>query len=51
MGKEVKFVVEHKTANREYGNVWLAADGHNVIDLMLNEGLVEVRQVGARPSE
>ena len=44
-------MVEHKTTNREYSSVWVAADGCNVADLMLNEGLVEVRQAGVRPSE
>ena len=51
VGKEVKFTVEHKATNREYGTIWIAADGSNVTDVMLNEGLVEVRQAGARPSE
>ena len=53
VGKEVKFVVEYKVPNsgREYGSVWVASDGQNVTDKLLNEGLVEVRQVGARPSE
>ena len=51
VGKEVKFVVEHKTTNREYGVVWVAADGCNLADETLKEGLVEVRQAGARPSE
>ena len=53
VGKEVRFVVDHanKASNREYGSIWLAADGRNVTDLLLNEGLVEVRQAGVRPSE
>ena len=51
VGKEVRFVVEHKAPSREYGSIWLGADGDNVTDIMLNEGLVEVRQAGARPSE
>ena len=51
IGKEVKFTVEHKTTNREYGTIWTASDGRNVADLLLSEGLVEVRQAGARPSE
>ena len=53
VGKEVKFVVEHtnKSSNRDYGSVWVATDGRNVTDLLLNKGLVEVRQAGARPSE
>jgi staphylococcal nuclease domain-containing protein 1 len=53
VGKEVRFVVEHanKASNREYGSIWVAADGRNVTDLLLNEGVVEVRQAGVRPSE
>ncbi|CAI7990392.1 Staphylococcal nuclease domain-containing protein 1 [Geodia barretti] len=51
VGKEVKFVVEHKATNREYGTIWVAANGCNVADQLLNEGLVEVRQAGARPSD
>ena len=53
VGKEVKFVVEYKpaTGSREYGCVWISSDGRNVTDLMLSEGLVEVRQAGVRPSE
>lgn len=53
VGKEVKFVVDYKAPNsgREYGFVWVASDGQNVTDMLLNEGLVEVRQAGARPSE
>ena len=47
----MKFDVEHKAANREYGTIWVAANGCNVADQLLNEGLVEVRQAGARPSE
>ena len=46
-------MVDHanKASNREYGSIWLAADGCNVTDLLLNEGLLEVRQAGVRPSE
>lgn len=51
VGKEVKFTVEHKTPNREYGTVWVASSGVNVTDVMLSEGLVEVRQAGAKASE
>lgn len=51
VGKEIKFVVEHKAPSREYGTIWTASDGRNLADVMLSEGLVEVRQAGARPSD
>ena len=51
VGKEIKFVVEHKAPSREYGTIWTPSDGRNLADVMLSEGLVEVRQAGARPSE
>ena len=52
VGKDIHFVVDYKVPNsgREYGSVWLS-DGRNVTDVLLSEGLVEVRQAGARPSE
>ena len=54
MGKEILFSVEYKTnTGREYGSVWVSAGGQpqNVTDLIVSEGLVEVRQAGMRQSE
>ena len=52
VGKEIHFVVDYKvpSSGREYGSIWLS-DGRNVTDVLLSEGLVEVRQAGARPTE
>ena len=54
VGKEVLFSVEYKTnTGREYGSVWVSVVGqlHNVTDLIVSEGLVEVRQAGVRRTE
>lgn len=54
IGKDIMFSVEYKvqTSGREYGSVWLSVSGEpqNVTDMLVSEGLVEVRQTG-RPSE
>ena len=49
VGKEVTFVVEHTTnTKREYGIVRVNVNGEDVsvTDMLLTEGLVEVRQTG-----
>uniref|UniRef100_A0A1X7UNN1 Staphylococcal nuclease domain-containing protein 1 n=2 Tax=Amphimedon queenslandica TaxID=400682 RepID=A0A1X7UNN1_AMPQE len=54
IGKEVQFAIDHKTSSgREYGIIWTNKDGEkvNVAELMVIEGLVEVRQSNVRPSE
>jgi staphylococcal nuclease domain-containing protein 1 len=54
IGKEIQFVVDHKTpAGREYGVIWINKGGDkvNVIEMIVNEGLVEVRQSNVKPSE
>ncbi len=54
VGKEVSFVVEYTTnTKREYGTVSITVDGENksVIDLLLSEGLAEVRQTGRESEE
>lgn len=53
IGKEVNFVVENTApSGREYGQLWVNKDGEqvNVIELMVTEGLVEIR-VGGKQSE
>lgn len=54
VGKEVTFSPEHKTSGgREYGSVWMnkGVEKVNIADLLVSEGLVEVRQTNVRPSE
>ena len=54
VGKEVTFVVEHKTSGgREYGIIWVKRGGENVniCDAIVSEGLVEVRSSNVKPSE
>nr|CAG4648501.1 EOG090X01F7 [Polyphemus pediculus] len=55
VGKEVVFTVEYKVPNsgREYGFLYLgkdAATGENIIESLVSEGLVSVRQEGVRAS-
>nr|CAG4646827.1 EOG090X01F7 [Megafenestra aurita] len=55
VGKEVVFTVEYKvpSSGREYGFLYLgkdAATGENVIESLVSEGLVTVRQEGIRGS-
>ena len=40
-------------SGREYGMIWITVDGQpkNVTHMLVCEGLVEVRQAGARASE
>ena len=49
------YVVEYKvpTSGREYGSVWISAKGElqNVTDMLISDGLVEVRQVGGKQTE
>ena len=52
----MSFAVENKVeSGREYGTVWVSLPGsaepQNVSELLLSEGLVQVRQGNARPSE
>ena len=55
VGKEVLFSVEYKPSSggREYGSVWVNVGGQpqNVTDLLISEGLVEVRQAGVKQTE
>lgn len=54
VGKEVVYVVENKVqSGREYGSAWITVGGQlqNVTDMLISEGLVEVRQVGGRQTE
>lgn len=55
MGKEILFFVEYQVpaTGREYGSVWVKVGGQpqNVTDLIIGEGLVEVRQSGVRQTE
>lgn len=55
VGKEVVFTVEYKvpSSGREYGFLYLGKDassGENVIEALVTEGLVTVRQEGVRGS-
>nr|CAG4641473.1 EOG090X01F7 [Eurycercus lamellatus] len=55
IGKEVVFTVEYKvpSSGREYGFLYLgkdAATGENIIESLVSEGLVSVRQEGIRGS-
>nr|CAG4645365.1 EOG090X01F7 [Lynceus sp. MCZ IZ 141354] len=55
IGKEVVFVVDYKvpTTGREYGYLYLGKDpatGENLVESLINEGLVTVRQEGVRSS-
>ncbi len=54
VGKEVSFIVEYTTnTKREYGTMTVNVDGEDqsVIDLLLSEGLAEVRQTGRESEE
>ena len=55
MGKEVLFSVEYKPSGggREYGSVWVNVGGQpqNITDMLISEGLVEVRQAGVKQTE
>ncbi|KAL5475713.1 hypothetical protein EMCRGX_G025560 [Ephydatia muelleri] len=56
VGQDVQFAVEYKVdSGREYGTVWVSLPGsaepQNVSELLVSEGLVQVRQGNARPSE
>uniref|UniRef100_A0A0P5RPB4 Staphylococcal nuclease domain-containing protein 1 n=1 Tax=Daphnia magna TaxID=35525 RepID=A0A0P5RPB4_9CRUS len=55
VGKEVVFTIEYKvpSSGREYGFLYLGKDassGENVIEALVSEGLVTVRQEGIRGS-
>jgi len=55
IGKEVVFTVEYKvpSTGREYGFLYLGKDvasGENIIESLVSEGLVSVRQEGVRGS-
>ncbi|XP_019633158.1 PREDICTED: staphylococcal nuclease domain-containing protein 1-like [Branchiostoma belcheri] len=56
VGKEVCFTVEYKVpgTGREYGCLYVGKDpqsGKNVTEALVNEGLVEVRRGGIKPSD
>ena len=52
----MQFAVEYKVdSGREYGTVWMSLPGStelkNISELLVSEGLVQVRQGNSRPSE
>ncbi|CAH1250586.1 staphylococcal nuclease domain-containing protein 1-like [Branchiostoma lanceolatum] len=56
VGKEICFTVEYKVpgTGREYGCLYVGKDpqtGKNVTEALVNEGLVEVRRGGIKPSD
>lgn len=53
-GKEVMFDVQHTPSSGwEYGTIWVNVGGEpkNVTDMLVSEGLVEVRQAGIKQTE
>lgn len=56
VGKDVTFTIEYKVPGgpgREYGCIFLGKDtsGENISELLVSEGLVEVRRVGMKQNE